>query len=229
MNWGFQEFEEFYQSDYGRLIAKALKAPVRNFFQHNDDQLILSCGYSPDFDIESFQICSSILPARKAGRAAQSLMSLQPFANAAIDKIVMMHAIETHDNPNDVISEIWRMLKPDGEALVILPNKAMPWMECRSLPSALSWPKMQNLLCANRFEIIDHQEILYTPHQKLCVIAAPVFEFLGPYIPIDPAFHMITLRKKLYGPIFKDDGQKTRLRDRILKTAPARPSSRVKD
>lgn len=49
-----------------------------------------------------------------------------PFSDNSVDEIFCEHTLEHLDNPMFVINEFWRVLKPEGKAIIIVPHKDNP-------------------------------------------------------------------------------------------------------
>lgn len=49
-----------------------------------------------------------------------------PFSDNSIDEVFSQHFLEHTKEPMDIINEIWRVLKPDGVAEIIVPHKDNP-------------------------------------------------------------------------------------------------------
>ena len=41
--------------------------------------------------------------------------------------MLIVHALEVSDAPHDLLSEVWRILTPDGRMLLIAPNRRSVW------------------------------------------------------------------------------------------------------
>lgn len=50
-----------------------------------------------------------------------------PIETGSIDRLVMMHGLETSDHPRELLAEAWRCLGPGGRMMVIVPNRAGLW------------------------------------------------------------------------------------------------------
>ncbi len=46
-----------------------------------------------------------------------------PFSDCSVDEIFCQHTLEHLDDPMFVINEFWRVLKPEGKAVIIVPHK----------------------------------------------------------------------------------------------------------
>lgn len=57
-----------------------------------------------------------------------------PLDTGSVDRLVLLHALETADNPHTVLSEAWRVLGPGGRMLVMAPNRAGLWARSDKTP-----------------------------------------------------------------------------------------------
>ena len=60
-----------------------------------------------------------------------------PLATGFVDRLILMHGLETSDNSAAVLEESYRVLGPGGRALFIVPNRA-DWEPC--------WPVIKRYL-----------------------------------------------------------------------------------
>ncbi|MFJ1291623.1 class I SAM-dependent methyltransferase [Paracoccus yeei] len=57
-----------------------------------------------------------------------------PLDTGSVDRLVLLHALETADHPHAVLSEAWRVLGPGGRMLVMAPNRAGLWARSEKTP-----------------------------------------------------------------------------------------------
>ena len=50
-----------------------------------------------------------------------------PVDNGSLDRLVILHGLETSDHPRQLLDEAWRALGPGGRAMLIVPNRAGLW------------------------------------------------------------------------------------------------------
>lgn len=50
-----------------------------------------------------------------------------PIETGSIDRLVMLHGLETSDHPAALLAESWRVLGPGGRMILIVPNRAGLW------------------------------------------------------------------------------------------------------
>lgn len=57
-----------------------------------------------------------------------------PLETGSVDRLVMLHGLETSDHPGIVLAEAWRVLGPGGRMVVMVPNRAGLWARTDTTP-----------------------------------------------------------------------------------------------
>ncbi len=60
-----------------------------------------------------------------------------PIETGSIDRLVLLHALETSDHPAALLDEAWRALGPGGRMIVMVPNRAGLWAASDRTPFGL--------------------------------------------------------------------------------------------
>ena len=63
-----------------------------------------------------------------------------PLSTGLLDRLVIMHGLETSENSRDLLLEIYRVLGPGGRALFIVPNRSGLWARRDHTPFAMGRP-----------------------------------------------------------------------------------------
>ncbi len=66
--------------------------------------------------------------------------TLWPLETGAVDKLVLLHGLETSDNPTAVLRECARVLGPGGRAVFIVPNRSGLWARRDRTPFGFGRP-----------------------------------------------------------------------------------------
>ncbi|MDO5606702.1 MAG: methyltransferase domain-containing protein [Paracoccus sp. (in: a-proteobacteria)] len=72
-----------------------------------------------------------------AGAANHSVLcdeTAWPLETGSVDRLVMLHGLETSDHPGALLAEAWRVLGPGGRLMVMVPNRAGLWARTDSTP-----------------------------------------------------------------------------------------------
>src|SRR3712207_9387510 len=48
---------------------------------------------------------------------------MMPLPDASIDRVLVVHALETVESPSELLHEIWRILTPGGRIILVAPNR----------------------------------------------------------------------------------------------------------
>lgn len=73
-------------------------------------------------------------PPRRHQRVALVHGDMLPLPDSALDRIVMIHAIEQSLDPAGLLHEIWRVLTPTGKLVVVAPNRVGLWARLDKTP-----------------------------------------------------------------------------------------------
>lgn len=90
-----------------------------------------------------------------------------PLPNDSIDRLVMMHGLETSDRPLALLDEAHRALAPHGRALFILPSRGGLWARSDATPFGFGRPytrrQIERQLQESGFVPIGHTSALFFP------------------------------------------------------------------
>ncbi|WP_252733734.1 class I SAM-dependent methyltransferase [Paracoccus marinaquae] len=57
-----------------------------------------------------------------------------PIETGSIDRLIMLHGLETSDHPGALLAEAWRALGPGGRVILMVPNRAGLWAASDGTP-----------------------------------------------------------------------------------------------
>ena len=72
-----------------------------------------------------------------AGQANHSVLcdeTAWPIETGSIDRLLLLHALETSDRPDALLDEAWRALGPGGRMMIMVPNRAGLWAASERTP-----------------------------------------------------------------------------------------------
>jgi SAM-dependent methyltransferase len=90
-----------------------------------------------------------------------------PLSTGLVDRLVLMHGLETSENPSAVLEEAARVLGPGGRALFIVPNRSGLWSRRDVTPFGFGRPYSVAQLEA---QLKRHG---FTPERSCSVLFAP--------------------------------------------------------
>jgi len=86
---------------------------------------------------------TGLMPGRQgvmawpAGGANHSVLcdeTAWPLDTGSVDRLVILHGLETSDHPGALLAEAWRALGPGGRMVVMVPNRAGLWARTDTTP-----------------------------------------------------------------------------------------------
>lgn len=116
--------------------------------------------------------------------------TLWPLETGHVDKLVIMHGLETTDWPAALLDEAWRVLGPGGRAVIVVPNRAGLWSRSDATPFGYGRPyslgQLEAQLRRHRFVIEHAASALYQvpSGRKFWRKSARFFERAGPALPL---------------------------------------------
>ena len=108
-----------------------------------------------------------------------------PLETGHVDRLVMMHGLETSEDPSGVLDEAARVLGPGGRLLVVVPNRAGLWSRRDTTPFGYGRPyslrQLEGQLRRHGLQPGGHWAALFQPptHRRFWLRAGPVLERAG--------------------------------------------------
>ena len=122
-------------------------------------------------------------PAGARNRAAVVEDDALPFADLTFDRILLVHALEITESAGRLLREVWRVLRDDGQVLVVAPNRVGLWAHTDSTPFGQGQPYSQGqigrLLTAGLFQVTWRDGALFVPPMGCVPGFARTWERLG--------------------------------------------------
>ncbi len=90
-----------------------------------------------------------------------------PLTDSAVDRVLLVHALEMSADPVELLREIWRVLAAGGRLLAVVPNRRGLWARMDTTPFGhgrpYSRPQIMQLLRDAWFTPVGWHEALYVP------------------------------------------------------------------
>lgn len=128
-------------------------------------------------------------PSGMANVAVMCEETLWPIETGHVDKLVLLHGLETSERPSHLLEECWRVLGPGGRALFIVPHRAGLWSNSDKTPFGYGRPytmgQLETQLRKHDFLPEQQAAALYQlPSQRrFWQKAGPLFEQVGRGMP----------------------------------------------
>jgi SAM-dependent methyltransferase len=220
MSMDVVDLRTFYHGRLGQVARRILRAKLRARFPDVTGLRVLGAGFAAPFlgvFRDEAERVLAFLPAEQgvmdwqSGRGAASALveeEIWPLPDAAVDRIILIHALENADNPREVLRECWRCLAPGGKLVIVVPNRRGAWSRLEATPFGHGRPysrgQLTNLLRDAQFAPVFWTEaLMFPPIERGMVLRSAVWlERVGaslwsPFAGV----HMVEVVKQVYTPV----------------------------
>ncbi|WP_425072284.1 class I SAM-dependent methyltransferase [Sagittula sp. S175] len=152
--------------------------------------------------------------------------TLWPLETGHVDRLILMHGLETSERPTDLLDEAYRVLGPGGRALFIVPNRTGLWARSDWTPFGYGRPYSMSQLEAQlkHHDFIPERavSVLYQPPsgRRFWMKTGPFWEKLGRMIPIAAGGVMMVEAAKRYPPTRAGLGERRKVANPLGVLAP---------
>lgn len=194
------DLREFYASRLGQATRRLIAHRIRSRWTSARGATVLGLGYAtPYLDVwrEEAERVVGFMPARQgvmhwpaSGPSRTALVDEAelPLADGSVDLALVVHGLELTDQMPDMLRELWRVLSPQGRALIVVPNRRGMWARIDTTPFGHGRPfsrdQLTRLLRDAQFSPAGWANVLFVPPIRRSFVArsAPAWERLGLWI-----------------------------------------------
>jgi SAM-dependent methyltransferase len=214
------DLRTFYSAPLGEVARRLVGRVLRRWWSNCAGLSIMGIGYATPylgpFRNEALRVLA-FMPAEQgvvnwpsSGLSASALVEsdMMPLPDGCIDRVLVMHAIESSDYPHDLLEEIWRILTPGGRMVVVAPSRTGLWARVETTPFGHGLPfsrsQLRDMLRDALFSPENWAEALYVPpfERRIFLRSAPAFERIGAKFSLPGAgVLMVEATKQLYRPV----------------------------
>ncbi len=146
MSLDVADLRSFYASPLGHVARRFIGTAMLRFWPDCARQRVLGLGYATPYlsvlGMNAERVIA-FMPAAQGvvnwphqGLTASALVepTLLPLPTASIDRVVLVHALEETESPDDLIEEVGRVLSPGGRMILVVPNRRGLWARMDSTP-----------------------------------------------------------------------------------------------
>lgn len=202
MHLDVQDLRNFY---YRRALGRAAQASVRGavlgFWPEAKGQTVVGFGFAVPFlrpYLQQARRVTGLMPGPQGvigwpqGLPNISVLceeTLWPLETGSVDKLLVIHGLETSEQPTALLAECWRVLGPGGKALFVVPNRGGLWSRSDRTPFGFGRPYSQTQL-ENQLKTVDflperHRTALFQPpsNRRFWRRTAGMWERVGKRLP----------------------------------------------
>lgn len=146
MHLDVTELGAFYGSPLGQAATRALRRPLKGLWSDVRGLRIAGIGYPQPYLLPFRQDAERVfclMPAAQGchrwpqnGPQCVALVEEDrlPLPDASIDRLLVVHALETSEMVRPLLREIWRVLTDHGRVAVIVPSRVSLWARLERTP-----------------------------------------------------------------------------------------------
>lgn len=225
------DLRTFYASPLGIVTQRFVARAIEGFIGPVAGLRVLGLGYVTPYLGPIHCIAErtlAFMPATQgvvnwpaSGRSITSLAdpTMMPLPEAAVDRVILVHALEGVESPSELLADVWRVLTPGGRMILVVPNRTGVWARRDATPFGHGQPysrsQLSRLMRETLFSPENWTETLYMPpvRSRLLLQSASAWERLGTGLSLPFAgLHVIDATKQLYRPVTVRAVRKVRAR-----------------
>lgn len=230
---------DFYTTPMGGLAARLLGRRLAAFWPDLRGLSVLGLGFAtPYLDqlashaqrrLAMMPASQGVLPWPENGPARTALVeeSALPLADAEIDRVLLVHALECSPAPQLLLDEVWRVLAGQGRVLVAVPNRSGIWARLDSTPFGTGHPftdaQLTRLLRHHGLIVEARAHSLFVPPldwSSLRALAPAAERFGARYLRTFAGVRVVEAKKQVFAPRTPNAPARTR----VVFPVPVRPA-----
>ncbi|MGC9269381.1 class I SAM-dependent methyltransferase [Acidiphilium sp.] len=170
---------DFYATRRGVMAARQVRSRLMAMWPDLTGQDLLGIGYpAPYLRLwrEQAARCIVITPAQmgrthwptaRLNASATAEEDALPLADVSIDRVLIIHGLEHAETARRMLREAWRVLRPEGRMIVVVPNRASLWAYLERTPFGHGQPysaaQLGRLLAGAMFRVDRRDMALLMP------------------------------------------------------------------
>ena len=240
------DLKDFYASPDGRNAGRVIGTQIRRWWDNVKGLRVVGIGYAQPYLNAFLPEAERVIAINPAGQgihpwpenganlATLAEESELPLESNSVDRVLMIHAIESAELLRSNLQEIWRVLKSNGRLIVVAPNRRGLWSRAEWSPFGQGTPysrdQLRYFLRDNLFVYEQSCSTLYTPPLRWDIVrqSSDTCEKILPYIlPGMGGVHIVEASKQLYSGIAIPSENKVIARGRHGALPNPVPSARI--
>ena len=187
----------YYRTGLGRAAQRAIRDQVLKMWPSATAQTVVGYGFAVPLlrpYLGSATRVVGLMPGPQgvmpwpAGQPNVSVLceeNLWPLQNGQADRLILLHGLETSENPSRLLEECQRVLSANGRALFIVPNRGGLWARRDKTPFGYGRPyslgQLESQLKRHSFVPERHAAALFQPpsDRRFWLKTGPFWERTG--------------------------------------------------
>ena len=238
------DLRDFYETQLGAMARRMIRRGVRSMWPDVKAQRVLGLGYATPYlrqFLTEAERTLAFMPASKGvlhwpseGRGLTTLVDEAelPLPDFSVDRVLLVHGLESCEYQRDMLREAWRVLTGDGRLLIVAPNRRGIWARLERTPLGWGQPystaQLSRLLRDNMFTPTRSRRALYIPplRTRALLRSAPAWERIGSrWFPTFGGVVLVEAGKQLYASNLQAERKRFRRPIVVSFPRPARPAT----
>src|SRR5580704_1494473 len=211
------DLRDFYRTLLGQVARRMIREAVRRMWPELHGLRLLGIGYPAPFlsaiggdterTIALMPASLGVLawPSEGANLATLADEGELPFADFSLDRVLLIHALETSDQAGPMLKEVWRVLAGGGRLLIIAPNRRGIWARLDRTPFGFGRPytmsQLSRLLRDDLFTPVATATALFVPptRSRMVLRSTRAWERIGArFFPTFAGVVLVEATKQIY-------------------------------
>ena len=211
------DLRDFYRTPLGQVARRMIRQALRRVWPDLHGMRLLGIGYpapfltaiSPESERTLAMMPASLgvlaWPSDGPNLALLANEDEFPFADFSMDRVLLVHALETSEQAGQLLKEAWRVLAGGGRLLVVVPNRRGIWARLDRTPFGSGRPytlsQLSQLLRDELFTPVATGAALFVPpsRSRMVLRSARAWERLGTrWFPTFAGVVMVEATKQIY-------------------------------
>ena len=215
----FSNYQKFYNSSIGNLLARHLEFKLKKYCYLYDHQNVGCFGYCLPYMnfLKNYNLSLSYCYSKRMGTSNEDISNTNkilidedsiPFQDSFFDHVFLIHYLENTYNTQVSLREIWRTLAPEGLLYLVIPNKKSSWYLSSKSPfssgNGFSKKQISNLLNDSFFEIQSIERQVYFPNKDFFLVKKNkdlIDKFGSFFFKYFNGVYLCVVKKKIYANI----------------------------
>jgi SAM-dependent methyltransferase len=211
------DLRDFYRGGLGQVARRMIRRAIQRVWPDLHGMRLLGIGYATPFlgalspDTErTLALMPASLGVLRWPPEGRNLVTLAeegelPFADYSIDRVLLVHALESSGEVGAMLKEIWRVLAGGGRLLIVVPNRRGIWARLDRTPFGSGRPytmsQLSQLLRDEQFTPVGSDAALFIPPAKsrMMLRSAAAWERIGKrWFPTFAGVLLVEATKQIY-------------------------------
>jgi len=187
----------FYDSHLGETARQLLRVKIRGLWPSVKGDRLAGFGFASPYMQQFAQEAASLMALMPAAQGSmpwpeegpnKSCLVKEgqlPLPDLSLDRVLMVHGLEHALQPDVLLREIWRVLRPEGSLLIVVPSRRGLWARVDTTPFGWGRPfsraQIEALVTDMLFTPMATQRALFVPptQRRWLVRSAATWERIG--------------------------------------------------